>query len=85
MSRLITTDGSLLTRWMENGASYVRSRWHAFRDECLHCRECKQRISPFEKVCSHCGASGPAAVSVASIGFLGGACLAAAILLVILL
>jgi hypothetical protein len=85
MNRLVTVEGSLLARGVEHGGAYVRSRLQIVRNECRHCRECEQQISPFESVCSHCGASSPAAVSPASVAFLaGGICLAVVVLAVVL-
>jgi hypothetical protein len=53
--------------------------------ECIHCRECRELVSPFERVCPRCGASGPVVVSIKPFLLPVGVCAAAVIALLLFL
>jgi len=50
----------------QRGAGWVEQGLLRLFQECSHCRECGALVSPFEKVCAHCGASDPVVVSTKS-------------------
>jgi hypothetical protein len=84
MSRLITVEGSLMASVTKRVSQYTQRGLRVFCSECSHCRECDQVISPFDSVCSRCGASSPAAVSAASVALVIGLGMSVLILLAIL-
>lgn len=64
--------------WVEQGLQLLCK-------EISHCRECGELASPFDKVCPRCGAADPVVVSVKPLVLPVGICVAALILLILVL
>jgi hypothetical protein len=41
--------------------------WHNRLQECLHCRECKGPVTPWDSTCPTCGQHDPARLSVSAV------------------
>jgi uncharacterized OB-fold protein len=65
--------------------SWVDQGLQLFFKEFWHCRECGQFVSPFEKVCPRCGVSSPVVVSVKPFVLPIGICVAALIVVILVL
>ena len=56
---MTSSSSGLLLRVRNSVEQWVHSRLQ----ECVHCRECKSQVKPFETHCPICGQANPAKVS----------------------
>jgi hypothetical protein len=59
--------------------SHAKGGLHLLCSESFHCRECHSLVSPFERTCPRCGASGPVVVSIKPLLLPIGVCMVALI------